>query len=562
MKESGKTKRKSIKTQAFKAVSISMFVLLFITLAMGFRFYTYSCLKNYKDGLRNLGNYSLTQLDRKYLEKKFDETKKIYESIPEEIKNDPFTDEYKSYFLPTLDDEYFKAREVLVNCRESTDVSNIAYGFYDKDHERFVIVLDGDLDDYFYIAGQYISDENGTMESWSEIEKIINSDWYMSFNHTSLMGIAATEYMPITSENGSIIGLIALDTQIHEFQDELLTYLSIFIPLLMLAFGVLSYFISKTLEKKVLSPVRSLVDAARAYTDRDKVNETGNTSYFGSILIDTTNEIADLRDTMAEMERDIYNSMEEIRRVTGEKERIAAELDIAAEIQQSALLKTFPESDRFDLYAAMIPAREVAGDFYDVFLIDEDHLCMLIADVSGKGVPAALFMMKGKEILKNRAIKGGKPSEILEFANNELASDNETAMFITVWLGILEISTGVITAASAGHEYPFIKDPDGPFRRFDDPHGVLCGVVENAVYENYSVTIPRGGCIFLYTDGIPEAMDKEEKFFGMDRIEKSLNSHIGAAPKELIGLVDRDIKEFSAGMDQFDDITMLCLYMK
>lgn len=214
------------------------------------------------------------------------------------------------------------------------------------------------------------------------------------------------------------------------------------------------------------------------------------------------------------------------------------------------------------MYAAMLPAKEVAGDFYDFYMLDEDHLCILIADVSGKGVPAALFMMKGKEILKSRAIKGGKPSEILGHANKELASDNDASMFITVWLGILEISTGVITASNAGHEYPFVTDAEGVYRQFNDPHGAVCGVLENAVYEDYTITIPKGGGIFLYTDGIPEAIDKEEKFFGIERIEKSLNSHRGLSPKELIEQMDRDIKEFSAGMDQFDDITMMCLYLK
>ncbi len=555
-------KRKSIKRQAFKAIAICMFVLLFITLLVGFPFYTYTSLKNYKVGLRNLGNYTLAELDREYVEKKFAETRKIYDSIPEELRKNPFSDEYRSYFAPYLDAEYFNARQALVNCRESTDVLNIYFGFYDMDNERFVIVLDGDKNNYFYLPGQYISNENGTMVDRAGLEKIMNSDWYMSFSHTSLLGIAATEYMPFTAEDGSLLGIIALDTHISEFHDEILTYLSMFIPLLILAFAVLAYFISKAIEMKILSPVRSLVVAARAYTDRDKVNESGGTSYFDNVRIDASNEIVDLRDTMADMERDIYNSMEEIRRVTGEKERIAAELDIAAQIQKSALPSTFPESDRFDLYAAMIPAREVAGDFYDFFMIDDDHLCILIADVSGKGVPAALFMMKGKEILKNRAIKGGKPSEILDYANAELSHENENAMFITVWLGILEISTGVITAANAGHEYPFIMDADGVYTQFNDPHGVVCGVLDNAVYEDYTITIPKGGAIFLYTDGIPEAIDKQEKFFGMDRIVTSLNSHKGLSPKELIEQMDMDIKEFSAGMDQFDDITMMCLYMK
>ena len=390
----------------------------------------------------------------------------------------------------------------------------------------------------------------------------MDSYWFMSFAHTSLVGFSATDYYPIYARSGELMGIAAIDTNIRHFTDELLLYAALVIPALVLIFVVLSVVLSQNIDRMVISPVQALASAARAYTDRDMVNESERTSFFGSIDASSAFELADLRNTMAEMESEIYESVQEIRHVSAEKERLATEMDIAAKIQMSALPDGFPEHSEFDLYARMKPAKEVAGDFYDFFFVDEDHLVMLIADVSGKGVPAALFMMKGKEILKNSALKGGKPSEILRAANEELVQGNDTNMFITVWLGILEISTGIITAANAGHEYPFVIGEDGFFRMYKDKHGFICGAMEGSRYTDYTITLPKGSGVFVYTDGVSEAMNSSGEYFGLDRIEKSLNSHKDASAKELIESVKMDIDSFAAGVDQYDDITMMCLIMK
>ena len=210
----------------------------------------------------------------------------------------------------------------------------------------------------------------------------------------------------------------------------------------------------------------------------------------------------------------------------------------------------------------MIPAKEVGGDFYDFFMIDDSHLAMVIADVSGKGVPAALFMMISKTLIKNRALQGGTPAEILKFTNNSLTEDNIHDMFVTIWIGILDTETGIMTASSAGHEYPFITDSDGEYKLFQDPHGVVCGAIDGLEYEDYTVEIPVGGRLFVYTDGVAEAQNKAEEMFGLDRIEKSLNSHRDLRPSEIIPLVKEDVDSFADGQEQFDDITMLCLWYK
>jgi sigma-B regulation protein RsbU (phosphoserine phosphatase) len=187
---------------------------------------------------------------------------------------------------------------------------------------------------------------------------------------------------------------------------------------------------------------------------------------------------------------------------------------------------------------------------------------MVIADVSGKGVPAALFMMTCKAIIKGTALRGGTPAEILSYVNDRLQEDNESDMFVTVWLGMLDISTGVVTACSAGHEYPFVTDEYGNYQKLEDPHGVVCGVLQNLSYEDYSFTIPGNGRLFVYTDGVAEALNKDDEMFGTDRLRNCLNANNSADPAEVVAAMRKELTTFADGAEQFDDVTMLSLWYK
>lgn len=248
-----------------------------------------------------------------------------------------------------------------------------------------------------------------------------------------------------------------------------------------------------------------------------------------------------------------------------EKERIGAELNVATQIQASMLpcvFPAFPEYEEFDIYASMDPAKEVGGDFYDFFLVDPDHLALVMADVSGKGVPAALFMMITKTLLKNAAQSGLCPGAVLETVNNQLLENNEAGMFVTVWLGIYEISTGRLTAANAGHEYPAVKRVGGSFTLFKDKHGFVMGGMEDVTYREYELTLHAGDILFLYTDGVAEATNKEKQLYGTDRMLDALNKKENADSKELLLTVRADIDLFVGEAEQFDDITMLALKIK
>lgn len=261
----------------------------------------------------------------------------------------------------------------------------------------------------------------------------------------------------------------------------------------------------------------------------------------------------------------IKEYISEVQAITAEKERIGAELSVATQIQADMLpciFPAFPERTEFDIYASMTPAKEVGGDFYDFFLLDDDHLAMVIADVSGKGVPAALFMVISKTLIKNQAQIYSSPKEILEKVNNLLCANNREGMFVTVWLGIMEISTGKVMAANAGHEYPAVRKADGMFELLKDKHGMVAGVMQDMKYTEYEMEIEEGGCLFVYTDGVPEATNAQNQLFGTDRMVAALNREPSAPPEQLLINVKGAVDEFVGEAPQFDDLTMLAMERK
>ena len=278
--------------------------------------------------------------------------------------------------------------------------------------------------------------------------------------------------------------------------------------------------------------------------------------------IKSRNEIGELAGDVSEMIREIVDHMDKLNEITAEKERIGTELTLATQIQADMLPNTFPAfPDRadFDIFASMDPAREVGGDFYDFFLVDDDHLCLVMADVSGKGVPAALFMMASKIILANNAMMGKSPAQILSETNAAICKSNREEMFVTVWIGILELSTGKLTASNAGHEYPIIKNPDGDFEIYKDKHKLAIGGIDGIKYVDYELTLKPGSKLFLYTDGVPEATSADTEMFGMKRLIDALNCAPDASTMETLAIVRRAVDGFVNDAEQFDDLTMLCL---
>jgi len=273
------------------------------------------------------------------------------------------------------------------------------------------------------------------------------------------------------------------------------------------------------------------------------------------------NEVVNVRSALefASLSDDINHTVTVLKGyIAAAKQRIEQELEFARSIQDAALPKNFKyPRDDFELYAMMDPAKEVGGDFYDFFFVDNDHMGLVIADVSGKGIPAALFMMRAKTALRNLAESGREPAEILFRANNTLCDGNDAEMFVTAWIGIIDLGTGEMRCANAGHEYPMIMRAGGEYALFKDKHGLALGAMEGVKFTGYEMKLNPGDRLFVYTDGIPEAIDPQEQQYGTDRLTDKLNHLRDATMAETLPAVREDVAEFAGSAEQFDDITML-----
>lgn len=276
-------------------------------------------------------------------------------------------------------------------------------------------------------------------------------------------------------------------------------------------------------------------------------------------------EIGDLAMSFTQMAFALRRYVEYVTRITAESERLHAELDVATRIQSYLLpsrFPAFPDHTEFDLYASMTNATEVGGDFYDFFLVDSDHLVVVMGDVSGKGFPAALFMVNTKTLIKNQALMGGSPAQILAQVNEQLCEQNEGAMFVTVWLGMLELSTGLFTATNAGHTCPAVLRAGGRYELVQNEHCPPLATIEALLFDEVTVTFNAGDCLCLYTDGVAEAKNAAGESFGTERLLAALNAVRAESPQTQLHAVQNAIDTFVGEMPQYDDITLLSLHYR
>ena len=327
---------------------------------------------------------------------------------------------------------------------------------------------------------------------------------------------------------------------------------------IILAISAVGLAISLTVSGKVVRPLNKMTNKIKSLKGSAfdfKIEQ----SYL------TNDEIEILARAFEDLSTKTKDYIKQITTITAEKERIGAELNVATQIQADMLPSIFPpypQKTEIDLYATMSPAKEVGGDFYDFFLTDPNHLALVMADVSGKGVPAALFMVIAKTLLKNRAMMGGSPSEILEDVNNQLCDGNKTQFFVTVWLAIIDLRTGAGIAANAGHEHPALRRSGKKYELVKYPHSPVLGMMEGMIFKEHEFKLSPGDSLFEYTDGVTEATDSNNCLFGEERMIEALNRNPDALPEEVLRNVRSGIDEFVAGAEQFDDITMLCFKYK
>ena len=370
-------------------------------------------------------------------------------------------------------------------------------------------------------------------------------------------GYMLSAFVPVKDNDGKVFAILSTDFSMNYINKTVTRYFLYVCAGALIALIVLLIIYISIIKRTIIKPIQTLQITAMNVisTDSSELNKCITN-------IQTGDEIEDLSNSFNYMIGQLQDYIDNLSKVTAEKERIGAELNVATNIQASMLpsiFPPFPERDEFDIYATMLPAKEVGGDFYDFFLINDDNLGIVIADVSGKGVPAALFMVIAKTLIKNYAMTNYSVSEVFNRANNQLCDGNEAGMFVTAFMGVINLKTLEFRYVNAGHNPICIKKVNDDFEYLTVKPGFVLAGIEDIKYKESAITLDKGDCLYLYTDGVTEATNTQDELFSEQRLIDSLNQHKDLDLRELLAMVKKDIDAFVQEAPQFDDITMLAI---
>lgn len=465
---------------------------------------------------------------------------------------------------PVADDAYFETQKKLqkLKLNYSDCVFLYVYAPVSEDHATYIYDIYNDRDNIPEEDQGYLGyEENWDMlEGGHEIYRTGGESKKLEFSPFSEYGSLFSYSAPVYNSEGRVTAIVGIDYSFSDFVIFIAVVLISVLVLVIVTAILLNLYEVKLIDKNIIKPIERIEEKTLAFAKSE--HDGDSKQYMLEEVENSENELDILAVAINKMIGDTDDYIKNIAAITKERERIGAELDVAKRIQASALpcvFPPFPDRKEFDIFASMEPAKEVGGDFYDFFLVDEDHLGLVMADVSGKGVGAALFMMISKVLINNQAFYTKSPGEILTEVNARLCAGNEAEMFVTVWIGILEISTGIMRCANGGHEFPAIKRKNGKFELFKDKHGFVLGGMEGIKYKEYELQFNPGDTIFVYTDGVPEATNADNELFGTDRMIEALNKNVEGGCVDLLVNVREDIDAFVGEADQFDDITMMAV---
>ena len=531
------------------------FILVTAVLVVAFIFFRQSAVEIYEELDRSITGAALHMADEEVMADLAKRSVEVYESI-----QDPMTlyntdrETYLSYFSDIQNSEEYQTLRAEINdMRRNTASTCITYvvlfpgqniGLYVFDASDYNVLDCGEL---------FVADTSGYAEN--------PGMKFKSFITESMTyGLVRTDGVPCcTNPAEGIYSYLLSDIPISAVirrSNSFILQNSIVAAILGL---IIMAGVTMLLKKRFTDPLKDISSRALAFAEK-RSDSAGNTHFFDDLDGGQIKEMRDLSDSLRTMESEMNEYIRNLEKMTAEKTRMHAELELAESIQTNMLpniFPAFPERDEFDIYATMDAAKEVGGDFYDFFLIDDDHLAMVIADVSGKGVPAALFMMMSKILVKNYTMTEPDPAEVLAKVNNTICQNNTDDMFVTIWLGILTISTGKVVAANAGHEYPILQKAGKPFELIKDKHGFVVGAYGGSKYTNYEFELHTGDMLFVYTDGLAEATNADNEMFGIDRILEVLNRTENGDVQEYFIEMGIEVNAFMQDAPQFDDLTML-----
>lgn len=378
------------------------------------------------------------------------------------------------------------------------------------------------------------------------------SGWKISRNQ---YGYVVTVYRPVYDSGGKIQAVAGADLERTEIVSEFFRQIRWIWSWILIGCGAVFFLLSYLNRRLVIHPVVELSEHMKHF-----VQEKEEKGTFSRIEVKSRDEVGRMAETFNQMAGDLEYYLNQTVRLTAAAEKEKTEMETARRIQKASLpdgKNPFPEDRRFSLSADMTAAREVGGDFYDYFRIGENKLCTVIGDVSGKGIGAALFMMRAMTLIKERAWEKETLSEVLAKANDELCARNSEGMFVTLFIGILDLDTGRYRYACAGHNPPYVCKVGS--KALEVGHSVPLGIFEEEAYEEAELELQKGERIFLYTDGVTEAMNEDRKLFGELRMQEVLNAHMNQSCEEMLDAMKKAVSEFAGQMEQSDDITMLTL---
>lgn len=460
----------------------------------------------------------------------------------------------------STDEEYDELFSMFNNVKATT--SGLSYLYLMVPYEdHFVYVIDAytDQDDMDNISAF------GSIFEYGETEynylvpdvKAKSASTQVVYGADAGYGRSISVWAPVFDQNGEVAAMVEGDYVLTDVENEINSYVLKLLFYIVMALVVIAVIMVRVTDTAVASPIIALTKYIDSY-------EKGSLT-LEPVTFKDDNEIKWLSDSFNNMIDKIELYIADIKNITAEKERIGAELNVATKIQADMLPRifpAFPEREEFDICATMNPAKEVGGDFYDFFMVDERHLAIVMADVSGKGVPAALFMVIGKTLIKDHTQLGKDLGDVFSEVNDLLCESNNEGLFITAFEGVLDLVTGEFRYVNAGHEVPFICRKGENFQPYKIRAGFVLAGMEGMRYKCGSMQLEPGDKVFQYTDGVTEATNKDTELYGMQRLEKILCENKDQSPTELLLRIKEDIDAFVGEAPQFDDITMLCLEFK
>ncbi len=551
------TMRMSISRKTLISILLMAFVLSVTAIIIGYNVYSSTMDQHYIDNTVHLSRTAAELLDVEAIEHYSDRVFSTYQALAK--GGDPENEAYLAECAKMENEPAWKEmrRELQIISKEN-DLMSMLVVTLDQEAHSIIYVVDSD-DTETYCPPGTVDD---TMTD-QEIADFVGSNAVIS--NTEEFGWLISGGAPLYNESGRLFGLVIIDISMNDVMQDRHDFLVNYCLILLLITALLSVVMTWSMRRQVVVPINKLAKAATDYSRDRSEHEMGQEiigKHFSDLNIRTGDELENLSYVMSDMETQLAEYIKNLTRVTAEKERIGAELNVATQIQADMLPRifpAFPHHKEFDIYATMTPAKEVGGDFYDFFLIDDNHIGLVMADVSGKGVPAALFMVIAKTLIKNQAQTCDySPAKVLEKVNEQLCEGNEADLFVTVWLAILDLRTGKGMAANAGHEHPALRRADGSYELVVYRHSMAVAAMEDIPFKEHEFELHPGDSLFVYTDGVAEATNAHDELYGTERMIDALNKNPAATPQEILTTVKSSVDEFVGDAPQFDDITMLC----